>query len=98
MTWDGQYLWNADSVAEEIYKIDPSTGEVVDSFNSPGEEPAGLTWNGQYLWNIDVVDDEIYKLEIPRERSFCLGTISISEQPHAEAARLPASPTERAVT
>jgi len=37
-------------------------GDVVDSFDSPGDSPCGLTWDGTYLWNCDNWADRIYKL------------------------------------
>ena len=33
----------------ETVKADP--GDVILSFNSPGQYPFGLAWDGQHLWN-----------------------------------------------
>jgi hypothetical protein len=50
-----------------IYKLDPSDGSVISSFNSPGNFPGGLAWDGYYLWNADWISDMekgiIYKLD-----------------------------------
>jgi hypothetical protein len=54
--WDGQYLWVCNDGnyggTHTIYKIDVSTQQIVDSFDSPGNRPWGLTWDGSYLWVI----------------------------------------------
>ncbi|KXA93527.1 hypothetical protein AKJ66_01885 [candidate division MSBL1 archaeon SCGC-AAA259E22] len=52
LAWDGTYLWSADKDKEKIYKLDPSTGEVVFSFSVHGmRDPRGLAWDGTHLWN-----------------------------------------------
>ncbi len=38
-------------------------GDVVKSFPTPGNHPAGLAFDGQYLWSSDVRSDSIYKLD-----------------------------------
>jgi len=63
LAFDGTYLWNADSSADKIYKLDTS-GNIIDSFDSPGSGPSGLTFDGTYLWNADSTTDRIYKLDI----------------------------------
>ena len=62
LTWDGQYLWLAGNNQARIYKLNPSTGEVISSFASPNSAPRGLTWDGQYLWLAGDTQDRIYKL------------------------------------
>jgi hypothetical protein len=70
LAWDGEYLWM--SVRDEnfrfgikgkIYKITTS-GNIVDSFDSPGWDPYGLAWDGQYLWHIDGWKKKIYKIDV----------------------------------
>lgn len=56
------YIWNADNGTDKIYKIDPSSGQVLKSFDSPGDVPIGLAWDGTYLWNADYNTDKIYKI------------------------------------
>ena len=63
LTWDGQFLWNADLYDGKIYKLDPSDGSVIKSFDSPGNYPRGLAWDGQYLWNADDSNNVIYKID-----------------------------------
>ena len=67
LAWDGEYLWNADFAQDRIYKLNPSNGEIVKFFSSPGRQPMGLAWDGQYLWNAVLNSDAplestIYKL------------------------------------
>jgi DNA-binding beta-propeller fold protein YncE len=62
LTFDGTYLWNANSVSDRIYKLDTS-GNVIESFASPGSNPSGLTFDGTYLWNADSSSNRIYKLD-----------------------------------
>ena len=48
----------------ETVKADP--GDVILSFNSPGQYPFGLAWDGQHLWNTNYDLTEkgmIYKLD-----------------------------------
>ena len=63
LTWDGNYLWNADWSTDKIYKIDPDTGEVIKEISSPGTVPFGLAWDGNYLWNADFYSGKIYKID-----------------------------------
>ncbi len=70
LAWDGQYLWtigsNPDYYRYTIYKLNPSTGEIVDSFDYPvrdhPEQPRGLAWDGHYLWSVDT--HKIYQLDV----------------------------------
>ncbi len=39
------------------------TGQVLTSFNTPGDYPSGLTWDGQHLWVTDFQTDKIYELD-----------------------------------
>jgi hypothetical protein len=63
------YVWSVENSftveTQKIYKLNPGTGDVVNSFNSPGFWPTGLAWDGTYLWVVDFVDihDKIYKLD-----------------------------------
>jgi len=59
ITFDGQYLWTCgweetNGNGSHLFKIDPETGEVVDSFDYPGgfadNWPHGITFDGTYLW------------------------------------------------
>ncbi|MCP8323651.1 MAG: Ig-like domain-containing protein [Candidatus Methylarchaceae archaeon HK02M2] len=51
LAWDGNYLWNADNEDHKIYKLNPSTGEVVTSIEfSPKWHLSDLTWGESSLW------------------------------------------------
>ena len=72
LTFDGKYLWSADSGdgnsvhGPMIYKLDPSTGAVINSYSVSGwggQHPNGLTWDGQYLWHSDHGTGMIYKID-----------------------------------
>ena len=63
LTFDGKYLWNADSKSDLLYCIDPQDGEIIRSIPSPGFWPMGLCWDGQYLWNVDVNTGRIYQID-----------------------------------
>ncbi len=38
------------------------TGEVINSFDTPSDYPAGLTWDGKHLWISDFGTDKIYQI------------------------------------
>jgi len=64
LAWDGTNLWLActDQVsASWLYCIDTS-GNVLDSFEGPGESSCGLAFDGSHLWNADTKTDRIYRL------------------------------------
>lgn len=64
LAWDGQYLWLTDAGTNRIYKLNPSTGEVVVSVESPVRFPLGVAWDGHYLWiNLP---NQLYKLDPSR--------------------------------
>jgi outer membrane protein assembly factor BamB len=46
-----------------IYKINPRTGRVLDSFPAPGQQPEDLAFGGGMLWNVDGATGVIYKIE-----------------------------------
>ncbi len=61
-------LWMADYWGDTLYKIDPSTGNLLESHSSEGVDPAGIVWDGAYLWycdnGIDYTDDYLYKIDL----------------------------------
>jgi len=66
LAWDskGPYLWYCDELdTDSIYKLNPKTGNVLDSFPAPHADPDGLTWDGENLWNSDDGTGEIYKID-----------------------------------
>jgi streptogramin lyase len=61
LAFDGRNLWQSDIGGRMIYKLDPITGEIRDSFTAPGPENCqtiGLGWDGVNLWNADSRDPE----------------------------------------
>jgi outer membrane protein assembly factor BamB len=55
LTWDGSNLWVSVYYEHpaQIYKVDPSSGAILDSIRPMGEQPQGLAWDsaGPFLWN-----------------------------------------------
>ena len=64
MAYDGVNLWHSDNVEQMIYKLDPTTLTVLDSFSSPGQYPNDLAWDGRYLWVVDNGTDYLYKYDV----------------------------------
>ena len=70
LAWQNGALWVASDSDDTVYKVDPSTGMVLDSINSPDTLPAGLAFDGAYLWNADANTGiegkgRLYKLVAP---------------------------------
>jgi hypothetical protein len=42
LTWDGTHLWCVENHACKMFKLDPSTGSLVSSFDSPTDWSRGL--------------------------------------------------------
>ncbi len=68
VAWDGAAVWVCYEQAAVIQRIDPASGAVLTSFNSPGHgaadpDASGLTWDGTYLWHADYGLDMIYRLD-----------------------------------
>lgn len=69
LTFDGEYLWSADSgdgnsaFGPMIYKLDPDTGAIINTYWALGDHPSGLTWDGQYIWHSDSFAGMIYKMD-----------------------------------
>lgn len=49
MTFDGQFLWIADSKTSKIIKISTIDGSPVSEYQSPLKVPTALAWDGRYL-------------------------------------------------
>ncbi|MDZ7261435.1 MAG: T9SS type A sorting domain-containing protein [candidate division KSB1 bacterium] len=58
---DGTYLWHTDVDYTRLYKLNPTTGTVVNNY-SVGGSPSGLAWDGTNLWMADASYDRIYKM------------------------------------
>jgi len=64
LTWDGEYLWNADEDDAVIRKLEAGTGDVISTIDVD-HPPEGLAWDpeGPYLWYCSERDDVICKLD-----------------------------------
>lgn len=63
ITYDGQYLWMVDFSENLIYKVNPATGDVVHTINTPGIGSIGLTWDGNHLWTDDIDSEKLFCLD-----------------------------------
>lgn len=69
LAYDGTYLWAANSgdgnsmYGPKIYRLDPDSGTVVNSYNGIVDYPCGLAWDGQYLWHSAYIAGMIYQLD-----------------------------------
>ena len=50
LTYDGTYIWEADSYGSGIYKLDPLDCSLISTIPSPDKYPNDLMWDGKYLW------------------------------------------------
>lgn len=65
LAFDGQFLWSAENIREELYKIDPATFSIVDTLDAPGGTfPNGLAVAGQFLWVANNDADSLYQIRI----------------------------------
>jgi len=65
MCYDGQYLWCANGGSPlRIYRLDPATGNIVDSIPGPGGGSSceGLAWMNDTLWNTNWSDNIVWRL------------------------------------
>jgi hypothetical protein len=70
MGWDGRYLWTQDPRTDDIYRIDPETGEGRDApifgtptFNGEHVEACGLSWDGySCLWISDLAHGAYFQV------------------------------------
>lgn len=51
--WDGRHLWIGENGSARLHEIDPSTGEVLSSFEIFGSNPMGLACDGTNLYCAD---------------------------------------------
>lgn len=51
LTWDGKYLWSSDIIEDTMYKLDPVTGNVLNSF-PVNYTVSGIAWDGVNLLTV----------------------------------------------
>lgn len=64
IAWDGKSFWVADRKTDTFYRLDPATGKVGHSLESPGYFPSGLAWDGELLWSTDPGEGKIYATDV----------------------------------
>ncbi len=47
---EGEYLWMVDKWSNEIYKIDPADGSVVEHYFYQIDDPTGIVFDGEFFW------------------------------------------------
>jgi hypothetical protein len=52
IAWSGGYLYGVDAGNRQIYKMNPFTGETIDSASWQVPHPLGLVSDGPFLWNV----------------------------------------------
>ncbi|EMR74853.1 hypothetical protein MBGDF03_00049 [Thermoplasmatales archaeon SCGC AB-540-F20] len=84
LVWIGNYLWHTNwgGLPAKLYKIDPSDGSVVKTWNFPLSltGPSDLAWDGDYLWvaeNCHSVDSRICKVHIGDVKLWILKSFDI---------------------
>ncbi|MBD3179988.1 MAG: transglutaminase [Candidatus Latescibacteria bacterium] len=60
ITWDGRYFWVADRSEDRFMAVEPETGNIASSLNSPAYFPSGLAFHDNLLWNTDPGSGKIY--------------------------------------
>ena len=61
LAFGGGSVWAAAFNEPTIAEIDPSTGEVVDTFTTKAKFPAAIIWAGDSLWIADVVKEAVVR-------------------------------------
>lgn len=61
LAWGDNYLWMANNL-DGVCKLDPNTGEVVDSFPPPGLRQQAMTFDGEHLWISDFPPCKVYEI------------------------------------
>ena len=64
LAWDGRYFWSADWLLGIGFAIEPSTGDTLHTYRTPGPNPVGQAWDGDFLWVTDTARDSIWALDM----------------------------------
>lgn len=65
ITFDETALWvgqHSSGNPQPIYRIDPQTGAVLNSWTAPDDDIHGLAWDGKHLWALSEATDGLYKM------------------------------------
>lgn len=79
VTFDGEFIWTCSEFADVLFRVDPTSGEILGRLNAPGSRPAGLAWDGEALWCVDRDLDAIFRID-PKD-----GTV-LEQLPHITTA------------
>jgi hypothetical protein len=63
VTFDGEFIWTCSEFADVLFRVDPTSGEILGRLNAPGSRPAGLAWDGEALWCVDRDLDAIFRID-----------------------------------
>jgi hypothetical protein len=55
---------HTDFFDQKIYKINPETGAVELTINTPTSNPAGVAWDDPYAWYIDGEERMVYQIDV----------------------------------
>ncbi len=65
LTWDGRYLWIADTGTDKIYQLESNLGQIRYTIPAPaGATVNGLAWDGEYLWCSDNENNRLYQIDV----------------------------------
>ncbi len=77
LTWDGTYLWVADSETRKAVQVNPVTGKVVRSIPFPAVDPPD--WPGTVLRSVSRIAMRISSTDwIPRTERSCRVSLCLS--------------------
>lgn len=68
LAWDGEALWVTDIAGEQLYRVSPSDGRILQQLRLPGLGvlAQGVAWDGEALWVAMPLDEQLYRLD-PRD-------------------------------
>ncbi|MBI1811070.1 MAG: glutaminyl-peptide cyclotransferase [Nitrospirae bacterium] len=59
ITWDGKHLWVVEKKKKKVYRLDPRSGAILQTFAVDLKKPKGLAFDGKSIW---VADEETMKI------------------------------------
>ena len=62
ITFDGTNLWVSNHITDTIYKINPTTGDVISSIPSPGTRSREMQYFDDHIWITDSDTHQFYKI------------------------------------